>query len=142
MIDISTITKAVEAMLISGLDGYVITRNELRNEDPNVAAGNKGWVGIYRGGQKLSPRTTGNMPWGGEVEIVVEVQTASMRSGAEAEERLQAAEKEVMDVLEADKKLGGTVDMTMGYEVRYEVNADTQTYFQAAIITVKAEVRT
>ena len=141
MIDVSKITKAVQEMLVAGLGGYTITRNELRNEDPSIAAEGKGWIGVYRGSQKLSPQTTGNRPWGGEVEVVVEVQTASMRSGAEAEERLQAAEKEVMDVLEADKKLKATVDMTMGYDVRYEINADTQTYFQAAIITVKALVR-
>jgi hypothetical protein len=141
MIDLSKITKAVQEMLESSLVGYVIVRNEPRNEDPNVAASGKGWIGIYRGSNNYSPRTTGSRPWGAVVEVIVEVQTASMRSGEEAEDRLQAAEQEVMNVLDADKKLKETVDMTVGYEINYDINASSQMYYQAAIITVKAEVR-
>jgi hypothetical protein len=141
MIDLSKITKAVQEMLSGGLSGYTIVRNEPRNEDANIAASGKGWVGIYRGSNSYNPRTTGDRPWGAVVEVVVEVQTASMRSGEDAEDRLQAAEQEVMGVLNADKKLKGTVDMTVGYEIAYDINASSQMYYQAAIITVKAEVR-
>ena len=49
----------------------------------------------------------------------------------------------VMDVLTANKKLNDTVNMTVGYEIKYDVNEDeeAQIYFHAAIITIKTEVR-
>ena len=143
MINMKDITKAVKKILDNNLSDYVIERNPKRNEDPNIAARGKGWIGVYRGGLDYDPHTTGSQPWLAHPSVMVEIQTASLLSGADAEDRLQDAEEEVMDVLTANKNLSGTVSMTMGYEIKYEYNEDeeAQIYFHAAIITIKTEVR-
>jgi len=45
MLDISVITAKVESILREHTTGYTITRNEERNEDPNVAAAGRGGGG-------------------------------------------------------------------------------------------------
>jgi len=143
MINMKDITKAVKTILDDNLSDYIIERNPKRNEDPNIAARGKGWIGIYRGGLDYDAYTTGSTPWLAHPSLMVEIQAASLLSGADAEDRLQDAEEEIMDVLTANKNLNGTVSMTMGYEVKYEYNEDeeAQIYFHAAIITIKTEVR-
>jgi len=143
MINMTDITQAVETILNDNLSDYVIQRNPKRNQDANTAARGKGWIGIYRGGLDYDAHTTGSQPWLAHPSVIVEIQAASFLSGDDAEDRLQDAEKEIMDVLTANKKLGNTVNMTMGYDIKYEFNEDeeAQIYFHAAIITIKTEVR-
>ena len=143
MINMKDITAGVETVLSNALAGYTIERNPRRNQDANTAALNKGWIGIYRGGLDYDAHTTGSQPWLAKPSVIVEVQAASFLSGEDAEDRLQDAEQEVMNALTADKKLDGTVNMTTGYEIRYEINEDEEAeiYFHAALITIKAEVR-
>ena len=141
MINLKTITAGVETILNAGLTGYTITRNEERNVDPNIAAQNNGWIGIYRGRLEYETYATGSIPWMAHIEVKVEVQIASFTSGEDAEDKLQDAEKAVIDVLVANKKLNNTVDMTNGYSIDYEYNADEEIYHHAAIITIKAEAR-
>jgi len=143
MINMKDITKGVKTVLDDNLSDYIIQRNPKRNDDPNTAAQGKGWIGIYRSGLDYDPYTTGAQPWLAHPSVMVEIQTASFLSGEDAEDRLQDAEKEVMDVLTANKTLNNTVSMTNGYEIKYEFNEDeeAQVYFHAAIITIKAEVR-
>lgn len=142
MINYKNITQGVETILNDNLSGYTITRNAERNVDPDIAARGKGWIGIYRGPLNYESHTIGTTPWMAEINIKVEIQVASMKSGDDAEDKLQDAEKEIIDVLTANKKLNNTVDMTNGYEIDYEYNADEQIYHHAAIITIKAEART
>jgi len=143
MINMKDITSAVETILNDNLSGYIIERNPRRNQDANTAAQGKGWIGIYRGGLDYDAYATGSQPWLAHPSVIVEVQAASMLSGEDAEDKLQDAEKAVMDVLTANKKLNDTVNMTVGYEIKYDVNEDeeAQIYFHAAIITIKTEVR-
>ncbi len=143
MINFSDITKAIETLLKANLTGYVITRNEGRNDDYNRAAQAEGWIGIYRGSLDYEPGFMGDRPWLVSVDVVVELQVASFISGSDAEDLLQAKEEAVLDILTDNKKLGSTVDMTNGYTIEYEYNADTEqgVYLQAAIITIHAEVR-
>jgi len=143
MINMKDITNGVEKVLNDNLTDYNIERNPRRNQDPNIAAQNKGWIGVYRGGLDYEPYTTGSQPWLAKPSVVVEIQAASFLSGSDAEDRLQDAEKEVMDVLTANKKLNDTVNMTVGYEIKYEINEDeeAQIYFHAAVITIRTEVR-
>lgn len=142
MINLSTITAGIETILNANLSGYTIERNPRRNVDPNLAAKGKGWIGIYRGMLSYMPHTTGATPWLATIAARVEIQVASMRSGEDAEDKLQEAETEVMEVLADNLTLNGTVNMTMGYEITYETNEDEQVFYHAALITIKAEVRT
>jgi hypothetical protein len=143
MIDFGQITAAVKTLLSNSLTGYAVVRNAPRNTDPSIAARGNGWVNVTRGRIEYQPAGgLGHTPWIAQVEIRVEVQVASMLSDAEAEDKLQDAEKAVLDALTADKKLGSTVDMTNGYSVAYEYNAQERIWHHAAIITVRAEVRT
>lgn len=141
MINFKTITQKVQSIFDAGLNDYTITRNAERNADPNVAAKNKGWIGIYRDSIDYNPHTTGSTPWLANVNIRVELQVASFRSGEDAEDKLQDGEKEIMDLLNANKNIGGTVGMTMGYNIKYEYNVESQIYWHASIITLKTEVR-
>ena len=142
MINMKDITGAVKSILEQNLQGYTIVRNAQRNMDPNIAAKNNGWIGVYRGSLDYSPHTCGgNNPYMAEIEVVIEVQAASMKSGADAEDRLQDAEEAVMDVLNDNKKLNGTVNQNMGYGIEYEFNADETIWHHAAIITARYEVR-
>jgi len=143
MINMKDITKGVKKVLDDNLSDYIIQRNPKRNNDPNTAAQGKGWIGIYRAGLDYDAHTTGSQPWLAHPSVMVEIQAASFLSGEDAEDRLQDAEQEIMDVLTANKKLDDTVNMTNGYEIKYEFNEDeeAQVYFHAAIITIKTEVR-
>lgn len=141
MINYKDITRAIESILREDLTGYDIQRNPQRNTDPNIAARGKGWIGIYRGPLSYAAHTTGGSPWLVDIRPRVEVQAASMQSGADAEDRLEDAVKDVMDVLTANKKLAGTVAMTNGYEITYEYNTAEQVWHHAALITILAEVR-
>lgn len=142
MINFKDITKGVEDLLNDNLNGYVITRNAERNTDPNVAAQGKGWIGIYRGALEYETARIGNIPYSAFIDIIVEIQVADMGSGADAEDKLQDAELEVLNVLKGDKKLNKTVEMTNGYSVEYEYNADEQIYHQSALITIHAQKET
>ena len=142
MINFKTILKGVESVLRDNLTGYTITRNEQRNTDPDLAAKNKGWIGIYRGALNYDSYATGSIPWLVSIEIKVEVQCASLQSGEDAEDRLQDAENEILGVLHDNKKLDNTVDMTNGFDVEYEYNDLEEIYHHAAIITLRSEART
>ena len=141
MINLSEITAAVENLLKSGLSGYSIHRNAARNTNADLAARGSGWINVMRGSVDYRAHSIGDLPWMASIQVTVEVQAASMSSAEDAEDRLQNAEKAVLDVLTGDKKLGNTVDMTNGYSIKYEYNAQEKIYHHAAIITIKAEAR-
>lgn len=148
MINLKTITQAIEAILKAGLSGYTITRNAERNTSLDVAARGNGWIGIYRARVNYSTLTTGR--WLTNIEIDVELQVAHVggRNGNEiAEDKLQDGEKAILDILTANKKLdsgsGPTVDMTNGFQIEYEYNAEEAQgiYHHASIITLLLEVQ-
>jgi hypothetical protein len=142
MVNVKTITQAVEALLNANLTGYQIERNPMRPDAPWKASANTAWVGIYRGAIEYEGHSVGAMPWLATVNIIIEVQAASALSADDCEDRLLDAQKAVLDVINSNRTLSGTVDMVMGYTVDYEINADTQTFYQAAIITVRSQCRT
>lgn len=141
MINFKDITKEIESILKTNLDGFIIERNPRRNSDPAKIGNKRGWIGIYRGSVQYVPHTTGATPWMCLLRPVVEVQAVSMRSGEEAEDKLQDAEKAVLDVLTANKNLNGKVGMTNGYELDYEFNEEEKVWFHAVLITLILEVR-
>ena len=141
MINFKTILQGVERVLLDNLTGYTIARNDPRNTDPDLAAKNKGWIGIYRGSLEYSAYAVGSIPWLVSVDTKVEVQVASMHSGEDAENKLQDAETEILTVLNNNKKLNNTVDMTNSFEIEYEYNDLEEIYHHAAIITIRSELR-
>jgi hypothetical protein len=143
MIDINDITKAIETKLNDGLTGYTIERNVRRNVDPNRAADNKGWLGVYRGSLKYEPLTIGARPWIANITASIETQYASFGGdNTNVEKQLGDNEAEILAVLEADRTIGGVVAMITGYNISYEVNDDSdEICYQATIIEVEAQVR-
>lgn len=142
MINLKLITQAVETLLKNNLSGYQVERNPERPDDPWKATASTAWVGVYRGNTEYEGRAIGGQPWLANVNIIIEVQAASLTSADDCEDRLLTAEAAVLTVINSNRTLSGTVDMLMGYTIIYEENRDTQSYFQAAIITVRAQVRT
>jgi len=148
MINFKNITQAAVDLLITQAgDDFIIERNPVRPADPVkvMRDGKKGWIGVYRSGLKYDPYAVGATPWLATMRFVVEIQVASTATPEDCEDRLCDAEKQILDIFEADRKTGklsGTVHNITGFEITYEVNADEQTYYQAALITVIAELRT
>lgn len=150
MINMANITSAIESILKANLSGaYHVQRNPERNSDPSVASVESGgWIGIYRGSNTISPITTGlgggGTPWNNAIKPVVEVQRASMTSGADAEDKLEASVNDVLTVLtdRSNLRLNGTVNIVTGFSVEYQFdNSDKEVWFHSALITINAEVR-
>jgi len=142
MINTKTITQAVASRLRSQLPGYVVERNPVRPDDPWKAAAGTAWIGVYRGKTDYEGHAIGALPWMANVEIVIEVQVCDLTSADACEDKLLDAEKAVLDAINGDRTLCGTVDMVLGYSIEYEVNRDKNIYYEAAIITVRAQART
>lgn len=142
IVNMGGITKAVEKLISENTTGYKVTRNKQRNEDPNIAAQGKGWIGIWRGDRSYEAHTTGSRPWLVNLSVMIEIQYASWANADDVEDRLMDAEKEIMDILNANRTLSSTVLMTTGYDVTDNKNESEEgVYFQASIITLKAQVR-
>lgn len=142
ILNYGTITRAIETLLRQKLIGFVITRNARKNEDPNKClSANGGWIGIYRGPIEYTAHVIGNRPWLVDPEPFVNIQVASVLSGDDAEDRLEYAEKKVIDILETDRTLGGTVHMILGYSMDYEYNSTKEIYFHGVNVKIKAQTR-
>lgn len=141
MINMSTITKAVEDMLGEHTAGYTIERNGARNEDPNVAAKDNGWIGIRKGRKQYEAYSTGASPWLAEVEIIIEIQYAHFSDPGLAEDKIEEAVEEILGILNTHYNLDGTVSHITGLKVEYDLNTDVDAYHYAAVITVLAEAR-
>ena len=142
IVNYSDITKGIESILLQHLKGYVITRNERKNTDPNVCMeAGTGWIGIYRGPVDYEAHTIGSRPWMASPEPFINLQVVSNLSGDDAEDRLQDAEEEVVNALETDRTLNNTVDYVMGYSMDYEYNDLENIYHHGVNIKIKAQVR-
>ena len=141
ILDTSTITKAVENMLKKNLSGYIIERNERKNVDPNKCTLRKGLIGIYTDEDLYEAYTIGSRPWKLYSSFFINIQVADARSGAKCEEKLKDAIKEIVDILEADRTLDGTVACIMNYRIKYEYNNIDNIYFYGANIFPGCEVR-
>ena len=141
ILDTSTITKAVENMLKQNLSGYLISRNERKNVDPNKCNITKGWIGIYSDSDEYEAYVIGSRPWKVTPSVLINTQVTDMRSGAKCEEKLKEAIHDIVAVLEADRTLDGTVAYIMGYSITYEYNDTQEIYYYGANIRVKCETR-
>lgn len=147
MINASEITRRVKTQLFNGLKvknkDYTVSRGEYINKDYELAP----WVGIYRGAIEYDPATLGDglNSWRANMKLRLVVQEASLESGEDAEEKLEQAVQDVLDVMMADKEWAGKgASMTVGISVEYSYNEtkSESIYFQSAMLTLEAEVRT
>jgi hypothetical protein len=137
ILNYSDVTKGIEDILNQRLSGYVITRNDRKNADPNRCP----WIGIYRGSLVYEAHTIGGRPWKASPSPQINIQVASTLSGDDAEDRLQEAEKEVIEALETDRTLGSTVSMILGYNINYEYSQTDEIYYHGCTITIRTETR-
>lgn len=142
MINVSTITAQVVDWFSTDpeLSGYYVTRSEFVNEDPGKAS--RGWIGVYRRSVDYDPRNLGVAPnnYEGTVTFDIVVQRTHMGSGQEAEDALEESVKKVLDRLVQIPKdyIDHISDMFVEYA--YLESDRTTLYFQAALITITAEV--
>lgn len=140
MIDVFAITSAVEDMLDEHTADYTITRNDARNEDPNVAAKGNGWIGIWSGDEEYEAYCTGPNPWLVNLDITIEVQYAHFSDAKEAEDQIERAKNEILGIIGDHPTLDGTVTEITGIRVNRERN-QVAGYHYAAVITVRVLTR-
>jgi len=144
VINFKDITSALETQIKSynttNLD-YLITRNKRQNTEDNIAVA--GWVGIYRDGVNYQPHSSGANPWLAEPKIRVEIQAASYKSEADCEEKLEEITEFIMNAIESDRTIGGTVQMITEYDLDYDDNYSDlmQTSYQFLTLIITAEVK-
>ena len=140
----SDISKAIEEAFRADptFNEYVIERSEYVNENPSLCP----WLGIYRGGIDYAPETLGDGPeyWTGEMVMRLIVQASDYNSGAEAEDKLEAQVRDVINKMFVDKTIRGSVDIINSVRVTYSYVAEDEAtmFFQAAIIELTLEVST
>ena len=143
MISIDSISTAFTSQLNNDADVRGITEvsaGEYVNVDINRAP----WIGVYRGGVKYEPRTLGYNNWEATPSIKVVVQSNSLNSGAECQERLEEYIQKIIVAINLDKTLSNNVEMLNSIAVDYGfIETDRSSlYFQSAIITFEFEVAT
>ena len=142
MINASTITKQLVEWFESdvNLANFIITRSEFVNENPSVAA--TGWMGIYRRSIEYEPRNLGTAPNNYEADFIFDivVQKTSMKSGADAEDSLEEATKNVIERVLLMERTHIQHFSEIFVEYTY-IETDRKTmYFQGALITFTAEI--
>lgn len=142
MSTVSEILAALQEQLsrdpvVQNLLGKHVERDSHVNMDPGRAP----WAGVYRANRRYTPRTLGNN-WASAPQVRVVVQAVDMRSSAECGETLDKLIDAVIDAVQLDLTLRGTVDMVTEANVEYGfIETDrTSIYFQSAIITLALEV--
>ena len=139
MINFSTITKALEKILISApsLSGYIIERSVLENADPGKCP----WVGIYRKRLSYTARRmgVGASNWSNDIKLDVIVQASSQVESAE--ELLEGQIASVIAVIDLNRTILNTVHMILGYDIEYFIRQDAtdDVFFQRAVITISME---
>lgn len=147
MLDISTLTKALETLLSdnSTTGQFTIERSQRINSDP----GRMPWLGIYPGTATTAPHVLGrsNQAWLENVELQIVCQTNDYNDdGAAASDALEVLLKYVMDAVNANLTLGVNGARVVGArrEYRYNVTDDDGSgslFLPWAIITLTLEVR-
>jgi hypothetical protein len=143
MIHVDSVTAALHAQLgadaVLVASGFSIGEGEAFNHDLNATP----WVGIYHGALSIDPHTLGGVqPWEGQLELFLYVQEASHRSGQEVTRLLSRAQAAVLDALNADRTIGGTVLMLTGMEIApFQRDLAESTWLFTNEIALKAAVR-
>jgi hypothetical protein len=143
MIDFAQVMRETENIFKVNLgDNYNIERNPVRPADPFYINRNqkKGWIGLYRDSLDYELIAIGGMPWMVHIKILVEIQVAG-DSAEDCEDKLTAAEQDVLELLENDRSLDNTIGTIKGYTITYDRNETEATFYQSALILVHGEIR-
>jgi hypothetical protein len=143
-INTAKIAQALQALLKREL---TIVKEVYRGEYINEQAKLAPWVGVYRAPVTYEPRTLGRGAdtWEGNPQFRIVVQESSFKDrGMDCEDKLEQAVAQVLNALETDRTLGGTVDTISKYEIDYSyIETDAASiYFQTAFILITTEVQT
>jgi hypothetical protein len=143
MIHVDSVTAALSGLMAGDpvlvSSGFTVQEGEAFNRDPNLTP----WVGIYYGSLHVDPHTLGGVtPWQGELELFLYVQEGSHRSGEEATRLLSRAQACVLDILNANKTLGGAVLVFTGIEIApFQRDLSEDTWLFSNEISLRATVR-
>lgn len=143
MIHVNSVTAALHDRLASDpvlvSSGFTVQEGETFNRDLNLTP----WVGLYYGHLTVEPHTVGGaLPWEATLELFLYVQQASHRSGREATRLLGTAQAAVLAVLNAERTLGGTVEMLTGLEVApFQRDLDEDSWLFTNEIALRARLR-
>ena len=143
MIHVNSVTSALFTLLSSDSvivsSGFTIEEGEALNQQ----AAHTPWVGVYYGDMSIAPHTVGgDKPWQAELELILYVQEGSHRSGSEATRLLAMAQREVLNVLNANRTIGDTVLMLTGVVVSpFQRDLKNDTWLFTNEIALKADLR-
>lgn len=145
MKSVATITKAIVEMLKAnaGVRAIVSDENIERADYVNMDAGRAPWIGVYRTGVEIDPRTLGKHASSFTMKVTIKLMVQVYEGTAEeAENSLERLIAAVNDALVSDLTFKGTVDMLRSWAVSYSYKeTDSKTLdFQWAEITLQAEV--
>ena len=118
MIDVTSVMHAALTIISSNSTvvncGFKVDLHEAFNFDPNRTP----WVGIYNQGIALEPyRANTTLPWMARYDIRVYVQAHSFTSGQTANDLLHKSLKVVLDALNGNRSLDGTVLKITGWDI-------------------------
>ena len=144
MIYVNSIMNAIYTLLSSdstlGNSNVTIELNEPYNLDINRTP----WVGVYNNDIEIAPhRCNYQAPWLAVYRPLIYVQEQQYiteeRSTSDALDKLLTP---VMSVVNSNRTLLGTVDMTRGYEITpYQLDIEQEDYIWAYQIMITAEKR-
>lgn len=132
-------------------DGVKVIRGEYINNLPERCP----WIGVYRTDATYTPRSMGRHDGSWEVDLVMRLvlQASSLKSGGQAEDRLEDLIQKTVSALWASPTLKGAaqtggrskykVEHIVGFKVEYSYKeTDSKTlYFQEAMLTINAKAR-
>lgn len=139
--DAHAMTVALEEILKADerLAHFIVVRSEPIDEQPEGAP----VVGIYKARESYQAHTiaAGQNPWRVEGTPELILMTASLKSGGDADRRMEAAKLLLFTVLSENLTVGGTVNMLNGWDVEYEYGQEGGVYFVGVTITLQVEAR-
>lgn len=132
----STVSKALQAMLLREVQDAQVQRSEQIPEEPARCP----WIGIYRADARYPIRTLGlgSGMRQQRLRFILLLKHADIRSGEACEEVLEDLVQRVLSALLSDTTIGGTVENLDDLEVRYSdyQKAADKRFMQTAAVYV------
>ena len=149
MINTAAITAALKSQIEKNLPlttadqrSYRVERGQTLNVTPDATP----WVGVYRDTVHYEPRTLGRAAnhLMATVTLRVLVLAATTRDGEDLDDLIGEYVKDVLDAIETDETIGGTVNAIMETVVDqiFDEEEPGAEFISWAVITLTAEVNT